>query len=104
PAEAHDTEGSPTPGFAPAPAGRLASTPDAHVPAVSVSSTPCAWVEPSLYVPTAPQLPAEAHDTELRLTLGLDPAPAGRPASTPVADVPAVSVSSSPCWWLELSA
>src|SRR5437763_1943832 len=97
PAEAHDTDARLTAGLVPAFAGRLASTPVAHVPAVSVSSSPCAWPEPSLYVPTALQLPAEAHETDATLTAGLVPAFTGRLASTPVAHVPAVSVISSPC-------
>ncbi|TMM08239.1 MAG: hypothetical protein E6G00_12845 [Actinobacteria bacterium] len=92
-----------TRGFDPAFAGGVASTPVDHVPAVSVNSRPCAWFELSTYWPTALQLPAEAHDTELRMTPGLDPAFAGRLASTPVDHVPAVSVSSSPCRWPELS-
>jgi hypothetical protein len=42
------------------------------------------------------QFPADAHDTEWRLTTGLGPAFAGRVASTPAAHAPAVSVNSSP--------
>src|SRR5437762_2441693 len=94
PAEAHDTELRPTKGFDPAFAGRPASTPVAHVPAVSVSSNPRTLDELSLYEPTALQLPAEGHDTESRKGLGYDPPFAGMAASTPVAHVPAVSVSS----------
>src|SRR5690349_4036408 len=48
----------------------------------------------------AVQLPAETHDTELTRACG---GPAGRDAWTPVAQVPAVSVSSSPCCFPELS-
>ena len=48
-------------------------------------------------MPTAVQLPAEAHDTDNRSTPEVDAALAGRGASAAV-QVPAVSVSSSP-WW-----
>src|SRR5438876_781088 len=74
-----------TSGGAPSFAGRLASTPVAHVPAVSLSSSPGWWFELSRYWPTAPQLPADAHDTELRKTAGFAPAFAGRLVSTPLA-------------------
>ncbi|TMM14641.1 MAG: hypothetical protein E6G00_00145 [Actinobacteria bacterium] len=66
------------------------------MPAVSVNSSPCLWLELSVYSPTALQLPAEAHETELMETRGSAPAFAGRLASTPAVHVPAVSVSSSP--------
>ena len=96
PADAHDTEWRLTLGSVAAPAGRVASTPAVHVSALSVSSTPCWWPELSAYQPTAPQLPADAHDTELRLTPGSVAAPAGSVASIRAAHVPALSVSSRP--------
>ena len=54
-------------------------------------------------MPTAVQLPADAHDTDRRLYCGGEPAFAGRVASTPVAHAPAVSLNSSPCRLPELS-
>jgi hypothetical protein len=48
-------------------------------------------------------LPAEAHDTENKVTRGFIAAPAGRGAATPAAQVPAVSVTSSPWRLPELS-
>src|SRR2546430_2332734 len=87
PAEAHDTDLRPTGarGLDPAFAGRLASTPVAHVPAVSVSRTPCLLPELSKSLPTALQLPVEGHDTELRMTSGFGEAFVGGLASTPFA-------------------
>ena len=93
PAEAQDSEAKLTFGFAAAPAGRGASTPGTQVPAVSVSNSPWESPEKSKVSPTAVQLPAEAHDTELR---SASVEPPGRDAWTPGAQVPAVSVSSSP--------
>jgi hypothetical protein len=43
------------------------------------------------------QLPAETHDTEDNCTPGSVPELAGGTASIPGAQLPAVSVSSSPC-------
>src|SRR5947208_3135353 len=96
PADAHDTEWRLTLGSVAAPAGRVASTPAVHVSALSVSSRPCWWPELSAYQPTALQLPADGHDTELRLTPGSVAAPAGRVASTPAAHTPPPSASSTP--------
>src|SRR3989442_449213 len=81
----------------------MASTPVAHVPAVSASSKPCSWPGLSRWPRTAPQSPAGAHDSERRVARGFDPAFAGGVASAPVAHVPALSVSSRPCAWFELS-
>jgi hypothetical protein len=53
--------------------------------------------------PTAVQFPAEAHDTGPRETSGCIRAFAGHDASTPAAQMPDVSVNSSPCEWPELS-
>src|SRR5437764_691367 len=102
PAEIHDTERSGADGFDAALAGGVASTPGAHPPALD-SSTPCRWREVSLYCPTAPHALGEVHDTELRKAWGSDPASAGGIASIPVCHVPAVSLSSRPCVWPELS-
>jgi hypothetical protein len=54
-------------------------------------------------VPTALQLPADAHDTELRTTAGLALAPTGRVAATAVPHVPELSLTSKPCAAPELS-
>src|SRR5881227_2644395 len=97
PAGAHETDGRMTFGFDPALAGSPASTAFAHVPAVSVSSSPCRWPALSMYSPPMAQLPADPHDTDSRKAAGFALAFAGTPASTPVAHVPAVSASSSPC-------
>ena len=64
-------------------------TPDAgsitpHTPAVSLSSSPFCSSELSVYLPTAPQLPGEAHETERRETCGLEAALTGNGACTPV--------------------
>jgi hypothetical protein len=90
-------------GLDPAFAGRAASTPVAHTPPVSDKSKPSVFPAVSVYQPTALQFPAEAHDTAGRLTFGLDPAFAGKIASTPCPQVPPVSVSRRPCWWPALS-
>jgi hypothetical protein len=66
------------------------------VPEVWVSSSPWVLFEWSVYWPTAVQLPADAHDTDSTATNAYDAALAGRGACTPVAQVPEVSVSSSP--------
>ncbi len=55
-------------GYETAFAGSVAGTPDAHVPSDSVSKMPCWRPELSVYLPTALQSPAEAHDTELSPT------------------------------------
>ena len=96
PAEAHDTEVRLTAGLDPAFAGKGAWVPAAQVPPVWVSSSPWLLPELSQYLPTAVQLPAEAHDTEFRLMAWVDWAFLGRAAWVPVAQVPAVWVSSSP--------
>jgi hypothetical protein len=59
--------------------------------------------ELSVYLPTALQFPADAHDTELSTTLGLAPAPAGRVAATAVPHAPELSLTSKPWVLLELS-
>src|SRR5207245_11628432 len=82
PAEVHDAE-RPTSGFDPAFAGRTASTPAAHIPAVLVSSRPWVWPELSSYVPTALQLPADGHDSEYGKTWGAEPAFGGKIAAAP---------------------
>jgi hypothetical protein len=83
PADGQDTEWIETPGFAFAPAGSGASIPTDHTPADSVSKSPREWLDPSVYVPTPVQFPAEAHDTELNDGFGLVPASPGRVTSVP---------------------
>src|ERR1039458_1246702 len=94
-------------GPVPTPAGSDAATPAAHVPDVSLNSSPWSWrrepPEVSSYAPTAVQFPAETHDTESRKTFGFVPAFAGREASTPAAHLPDVSLNNSPCDWPKLS-
>src|SRR3954468_22663002 len=96
PAEGHETETTRAEGSVPAFAGRLASTPVAHVPELSLRSSPCKWPALSSYCPTAPQLPAEGHESALTLKEGFVPAFAGSAASPPGAHVPALSLRSSP--------
>src|SRR5262249_36557143 len=83
-------------------AGRGASAPADQLPAVSVSSSPCWLSALSVYAPTALQFPADAHETETTkpppVPAALDGrASAGRAPPTPRDQLPAVSVSSSPC-------
>ena len=51
-----------------------------HTPAVSLSSRPCRLSQLSVYSPTTPQLPGEAHETERRETSGFEAALAGNGA------------------------
>jgi hypothetical protein len=84
--------------------GGTASIPADQLPSVSVSNSPRKAPGAVVYDPTAVQFPAEAHETEPHCANCFEEAAfAGRAASTPADQLPAVSVSSSPSWLPELS-
>jgi hypothetical protein len=81
PTDAQETELSETYGSVRALEGSDASTPWDQVPEDSPRRNPCPLLEDTVYRPTALQLPAEEHDTELSATAGSLPALEGSGAS-----------------------